>query len=122
MLQVPECSDAETYALAPATFIGRLEPARGVDYTLGRRLFAMVRDAGFPAPEIMFNQPVVARGDTKQLLELSIAEAGPALIEAGLTTPEELERTLVAMRRAADDETILALMPRMSQVWARKPA
>jgi hypothetical protein len=25
------------------------------------------------------------------------------------------------MRRLAEDETILAVMPRMAQVWARKP-
>src|SRR6185503_13110930 len=39
----------------------RLGPTRGVDYTLGRRLYQMVRDAGFPAPEITFNQPVRVR-------------------------------------------------------------
>jgi len=26
------------------------------------------------------------------------------------------------MKDLAEDETVLALMPRMSQVWARKPA
>jgi SAM-dependent methyltransferase len=100
---------------------GRLGPRRGVDYTLGNRLFHMVRDAGFPAPEITFNQPVLARGENKRLLELSVAEAGPAFVEAGLITPDELERTLSEMRRLTEDETVLAVMPRMAQVWARKP-
>src|SRR6516165_743053 len=63
---------------------GRLGPRRGVDYTLGRRLFQMVQAAGFPAPEITFNQPVLARGEDKRFLELSVAEAGPAFVEAGL--------------------------------------
>jgi hypothetical protein len=101
---------------------GRLGPAKGVDYTLGRRLYHMVRDAGFPAPEITFNQPVAARGENKRMLELSVAEAGPAFIDAGLITAEELERTLAEMRRLNEDETVLAVMPRMAQVWARKPA
>jgi SAM-dependent methyltransferase len=101
---------------------GRLGPARGLDYTLGRRLFQMVLDAGFPAPEITFNQPVRARGEGKRLLELSVAEAGPAFIEAGLITSRELDRTVVEMRRLAGDSSVLALMPRMAQVWARKPA
>jgi SAM-dependent methyltransferase len=100
---------------------GRLGPKRGVDYTLGRRLFHMVHGAGFPAPEITFNQPVLARGENKLLLELSVAEAGPAMVEAGLIAAEELERTLVEMRRLSGDETVLAVMPRMAQVWARKP-
>lgn len=101
---------------------GRLGPHRGVDYTLGSRLYQMVAAAGFAAPQVTFNQPVVARGETKRLLELSVAEAGPAFVEAGLTTAEELDRVLLEMRRASEDENILAVLPRMTQVWARKPA
>jgi SAM-dependent methyltransferase len=100
---------------------GRLGAKRGVDYTLGRRLFQMVLAAGFPAPEITFNQPVVARGEEKRFLELSVAEAAPAFVDAGLITADELEHTLVEMRRLAADETVLAVLPRMAQVWARKP-
>src|SRR5262249_51758271 len=100
---------------------GRLGPAKGVDYALGRRLFHLVLAAGFPAPEITFNQPVVARGESKRLLELSVAEAGPSFVDAGLITAEALHRTLVEMRQASANETVLALMPRMAQVWARKP-
>jgi SAM-dependent methyltransferase len=101
---------------------GRLGPTRGVDYTLGRRLYQLVRAAGFPAPEVTFNQPVRARGEAKRFLELSVAEAAPALIGAGLVTAAELKRTLAEMRRLAADESVLAVMPRVAQVWARKPA
>jgi len=105
-----------------ADLFGRLGPARGLDYALGRRLFEMVQAAGFPEPEITFNQPVVARGENKRLLELSVAEAGPAFVDAGLLTVEELDRTLAEMRRLNADGTVLAVMPRMAQVWARKPS
>jgi SAM-dependent methyltransferase len=98
----------------------RLGPSRGVDYTLGRRLFQMVVAAGFPAPEARFNQPVVVRGENKRLLELSVAEAGAAFVSAGLITADELERKLAEMRRLAEDGSVLAVMPRMTQVWARK--
>jgi SAM-dependent methyltransferase len=101
---------------------GRLGPRRGLDYTLGRRLFQMVLAAGFPTPEITFNQPVVPRGESKRMLELSVAEAGPAFVEAGLITADALDRTLDEMRRLAGDGSVLAVMPRMAQVWARKPA
>jgi SAM-dependent methyltransferase len=101
---------------------GRLGPRRGLDYTLGRRLYQMVLAAGFAAPEITFNQPVRARGESKRLLELSVAEAGPAFVEAGLITSWELDHTLDEMRRLAGDGSVLAVMPRMAQVWARKPA
>jgi hypothetical protein len=92
-----------------------------VDYTLGNRLYEMVHAAGFAPPEIAFNQPVVARGENKRLLELSVAEAGPAFIGAGLITAAELESTLAEMRRMNADERVLAIMPRMAQVWAKKP-
>jgi SAM-dependent methyltransferase len=101
---------------------GRLGPIWGVDYTLGRRLFHLVLAANFSRPEITFNQPVVARGENKRLLELSVAEAGSAFLAAGLTTSEELDQTLAEMRQLAEDESVLAVMPRMSQVWARKLA
>jgi SAM-dependent methyltransferase len=104
-----------------AKLFARLGPVRGVDYTLGRRLFHIVRAAGFPAPEVTFNQPVRARGEDKRMLELSMAEAGPAFVEAGLITADELEQTLAEMRRLGSDGTVLAVMPRMAQVWARKP-
>ncbi|HEY1375292.1 MAG TPA: methyltransferase domain-containing protein [Gemmataceae bacterium] len=111
----PSALDAFAY------LFGRLGPRRGVDYTLGRRLYHLVLAAGFPAPGVMFNQPVVARGESKRLLELSVAEAGGALIDAGLTTAAELDHTLADMRRLAADGSVLAVMPRMAQVWAQKP-
>jgi SAM-dependent methyltransferase len=107
---------------ASADLWGRLGPKRGLDYTLGRRLLPMVLHAGFPAPEITFHQPVVSRGEHKRLLELSVAEAGPAFIAAGLITAQDLDRTILEMRKLAADESVVAVMPRMSQVWARKPA
>jgi hypothetical protein len=104
-----------------ADLFGRLGPRRGVDYTLGRHLFGMVQAAGFPTPEITFNQPVPARGGQKCLRELSVAEAASAVVGAGLITADELEHTLVEMRRMAAGESVLAVMPRMAQVRARKP-
>ncbi|HKR59083.1 MAG TPA: methyltransferase domain-containing protein [Pyrinomonadaceae bacterium] len=101
---------------------GRLGPTWGVDYALGRRLFQMVLATNFSEPEITYNQPVVARGENKRMLELSLAEAGPSFIGAGLITREGLDHALVEMRRIAEDENVVAMMPRMSQVWARKLA
>lgn len=124
---VCEDGDLTTAGSEPASqleafsnLFGRLGPMWGVDYKLGSRLFQMVLAANFPKPQIVFNQPVIAEGENKRLLELSVAEAGPSFIAAGLITNEELAETLSAMKMLAEDETVLALMPRMSQVWARK--
>jgi len=105
-----------------ADLFGRLGPTWGVDYTIGRRLFQTVQAADFSDIEITYNQPVFARGEGKRLADLSVAEAGPSFVNAGLITVEALDQTLIEMRLAAEDENVLAVMPRMSQVWARKTA
>jgi SAM-dependent methyltransferase len=94
--------------------------ASATETGLPRESFDLVEAAGFPAPEATSHQPVRSRGRTKRFLELSVAEAGPAFVAAGLITAAELERTLAEIKRLADDETVLAVMPRMTQVWARK--
>lgn len=103
-----------------SNLFGALGPKWGVDYTLGRRLFHLVLNAKFSQVEIMFNQPVFSKGENKRLLELSVAEAGASFVSAGLVSQEQLKETVAEMRRLSDDETVLAVMPRMSQVWARK--
>lgn len=104
-----------------SNLFGALGPKWGVDYTLGRRLFHLVLNAKFSQVEITFNQPVFSKGENKRLLELSVAEAGPSFVSAGLVSHEQLNETVAEMRRLGDDETVLAVMPRMSQVSARKP-
>jgi SAM-dependent methyltransferase len=113
-------SETHSALNAFAELFERLGPLRRVDYSIGRRLFQLVREAGFLSPEISFNQPVVARGENKRLLELSVAEAAPAIIQAGLLTHRQMELTLAEMRSAGTDSTLVALMLRMTQVWARK--
>jgi SAM-dependent methyltransferase len=103
-----------------AELFGKLGPVRGVDYTLGKRLYHLVTAAGFKSADVRFHQPVIARGAAKRLLELSVAEAGPAFVAAGFISAAELDRRLLDMRRLAEDDRVLAIMPRMTQVWARK--
>lgn len=113
-------SEPPSQLQAFSDLFGGLGPKWGVDYTLGRRLFHMVLGANFSQVQITLNQPVFAGGENKRLLELSVAEAGPSFVAAGLITNEQLTETLAEMRRLNEDQTVLALMPRMSQVWAKK--
>ena len=75
----------------------QLGPLRKVDYGLARHLYQLVRTAGFPLPEITFNKPAYARGELKRLLELSVAEAGPGFVHAGLISQTDLETAIQAM-------------------------
>ena len=99
----------------------RLGPKKGVDYRLGRDLYHLVKRAGFADVETDIYQPAYSRGRERVFLKWSIEEAGAGLIGAGLLTSSELEYTLGQMQSASDDPDILVLMPRMSQVWGRKP-
>jgi SAM-dependent methyltransferase len=104
-----------------ADLFERLGPPRNLNYALSENLFHMVKAAGFPDPNIHIHQPAFARGEGQWLLQLSVEEIGPACVAAGLLTSAELEKVLVDMARDTNDPEILALMPRMSLVWAHKP-
>lgn len=126
-IQVAEDGDLSSGSSEPpsalqefSNLFGALGPKWGVDYTLGRRLFHLVQAADFSDVEVTLNQPVFSHGENKRLMELSVAEAGPSFVAAGLITKPQLDATLAEMRRLAQDPTVLAILPRMSQVWARK--
>ncbi|MEN9678350.1 MAG: hypothetical protein RIS76_4246 [Verrucomicrobiota bacterium] len=99
----------------------KLGVARGLDYTLGRRVHQLVRDAGFQELAVRFNQPAYFHGRERRAFEWSLEEAADALISAGLCSREELDAILSEMRTAAADPAILVAVPRMSLVTARKP-
>ena len=104
-----------------ADLFGRLGPTRGLDYTLERRLYRLVKAAGFPEPEIEIHQPAITRGEERFLLKWSVEEAAPAFVAAGLVTAAEMGRILADMDRDSKNPEILVLAPRMSLVWGRKP-
>ena len=103
-----------------ADLFARLGPTRGLNYSLARDLFHMVKAAGFSHPEIEIHQPAMARGDSGLLLKWSVEEAAPAFVAAGLITSDRLEQTLADMQAAAEHPDVLVFAPRMSVVWARK--
>jgi SAM-dependent methyltransferase len=124
---VVEDGDLATASSVPETAFNRftdlftqLAPSRGVDYSIATNLYHMVRSVGFPNVNIEIHQPASTGGDIGTLLQMSVAEAGPAFVDAGITTYEQLEQALDEMQEALDDPDVLILAPRMSLVWARK--
>jgi ubiquinone/menaquinone biosynthesis C-methylase UbiE len=94
--------------------------ARGVDYCLGIRLHRLFRSAGFSEPRARFDQPVYATGPEKRIWEYTFLEMAPAVVQAGLITPAELEDLAQALARVAQDGTIMVAQARKVQVWARR--
>jgi SAM-dependent methyltransferase len=98
----------------------RFGPTRGLNYSLSTNLYHMVIRAGFSDVGVEIHQPAIIRGENRQFLRWSVQEAGPTFVEAGVTTPERLKRTLDEMQEAIDDPDVLILAPRMSIVSGRK--
>lgn len=103
-----------------ARLFARLGVIRGVDYSIERRLRHLVWEAGFAEIDMRVHQPAERGGVIGRLIRWTLEEAGPSLIEEGLITPDQFERLLSRMNSAAADPGILAMAPRVSQVWGRK--
>jgi SAM-dependent methyltransferase len=114
---VPPCAIDRFGDLYP-----KLGVARGLDYTLGRRVHQLIQKAGLVDLSVRLNQPAYFTGRQRRALEWSLEEAADGLIGAGLCSRPELDSILAEMRAAAVDPTILVAVPCMTLVTARKPA
>ncbi len=114
------CSVPPTALDSFGSLFSRLGPVRGVDYSVGNRLWHLVADAGFTITDVKVHQPAERAGSVGELLKWSVEEAGPAFVGAGLITSEQLQHTMLEMENAAKDPAVLALGPRMSLVSGRK--
>ena len=93
---------------------------RGLCFDIGPRLYRLALEAGFAVEEIQMPQTVCVRGDAKRLPQWTLVESGPALLEAGLATAEEIDHVVADMEMLVADETVLFAMAQMTQVIARK--
>ena len=67
------------------------------------------------------NQIARLQGEEKRFWELTLREAAPAILAAHASTSEELDAIGEEMYKIANDESILLMLARVTQVWARKP-
>jgi ubiquinone/menaquinone biosynthesis C-methylase UbiE len=92
----------------------------GVDYDHGLKLPTRMRDAGFKTPEVSFDMPVYMRGPEKRLWELTFAEAGPAIVRAGVASAQEVNELAAQMKMEAEDDTTLMVPYPLLGAWAVK--
>jgi ubiquinone/menaquinone biosynthesis C-methylase UbiE len=114
------CSVPPSPVDAFADLFSRLGPLRGVNYSLANDLYHLVKRVGFSDPKLEIHEPALLEGEDRYFLQWSVAEAGPAFVDAGLLTAHQLERTLSEMQDATEDRDLLILAPRMFLVWAQK--
>ena len=92
---------------------------RGLDSYIGLKLPRLVREAGFGRPEVVVKQIAELRGPHKLFWEITLREAAPAILAAGVATQEELDTVCGEIRAIAEDETTLVMLARVTQIWAR---
>lgn len=94
--------------------------AHGLDSYIGLKLPRLIQKAGFANPEVQVDQIAVLRGPAKRFWELTLREAGAAILAARASSPDELEAIYQEMQSIAEDDSILLMLARVTQVWARK--
>jgi SAM-dependent methyltransferase len=95
--------------------------SHGLDSYIGLKLPRLFREVGFTQPEAKVNQIALLRGEEKRFWELTLREAAPAILAVHACTSEELDAICEEMRQIAQNESILLMLARVTQVWARKP-
>lgn len=95
---------------------------RGANASLGRELSRLAAGAGFEIVHAGAVNPAALSGPIKQIAPLTLAAIADSIVEAGLATAVEVERTIAELQAAADDPTVFMSLPRVGQVIARRPA
>ena len=99
---------------------GALNQSKGLDSATGLKLPSLLRACGFAGTNVCMQQHAFLHGEEKQFWELTLREAAPAIFAAGVASPEELESICAEMRSIAEDESVLLVLARVTQVWVSK--
>jgi SAM-dependent methyltransferase len=95
--------------------------ARGGDPNVGPRVPGLFDAAGLVGVGVDLVQPALRRGEGKELPALTMAHISRELRGRGITVSDEIEAVTGALERIAIDDTTLVALPRVYQVWGRKP-
>ncbi|MEI6635943.1 MAG: methyltransferase domain-containing protein [Planctomycetota bacterium] len=95
---------------------------KGGDPNIGPRLLGMLLAAGVADVQLEVIQPSYRDGPGKRIASMTMEHIREAVVGAGLASNEEISDVVAEIDSFADDpETILSL-PRIFQVWGKKPA
>jgi SAM-dependent methyltransferase len=95
--------------------------ARGCDPDIGRRLPSLIRATGLVDLRMNVVQPAGFDGDVKMMAPTTLEAVADAVLAERLCTVDELAHMVDDLYAFAADETSVMSMPRVVQVWARKP-
>ena len=94
---------------------------RGGDPAIGPRLPALLHDAGVEDIRLDVVQPTFCDGEGKFVAQVTMEHIREAVVLAGLAAHAEVDAIIVELESFATDPRSLISLPRVFQVWARKP-
>lgn len=92
----------------------------GGDPDIGPRLPALVKECGFGDVHLKIVQPMALTGETKLITPITLQAIAAGVIAKQLATREEIDELTEQLFDLAEDETTLAGLPRVVQVWAQR--
>lgn len=114
----PECQAFVRYVELYQEVVRR----RGSDPAIGPRLLGLCRDAGLVDVGLEVVLPTFHEGKGKSLAAVTMAHIRESVLAAGLATAAEIDGLVAALEADAADPTTLQSLPRIFQVWGRRPA
>jgi SAM-dependent methyltransferase len=94
---------------------------RGGDPDIGRRLPLLLADRGFADVRMHVVQPMGTQGDVKRIDPITMENIADAVVRDGLASREETDALVGELHAFAADPGTLVAMPRIVQVWGRRP-
>ena len=113
----PKCPDFDRYVSLYQQAVER----KGGDANIGPRLPGLFLDAGLEGVELEVVQPTFRHGLGKRIAQVTMEHIHEAVVEAGLASPGEVDAVVADLDRFARDPRTLLSLPRIFQVWGRKP-
>ncbi len=113
----PACPAFERYLTLYQDVVRR----RGGDPNIGPRLLGMCLDAGLTDVEFEVIQPTYRHGEGKQMAAVTMEHIREAVVGAGLASHTEVSQIVAELTDFADDPRTLLSLPRIFQVWGKRP-
>lgn len=113
----PPCDAYQRYC----TLYQQVVHKRGGDANIGPKLPAMFNAAGLDDVHVKVVQPVHIEGDGKLMASITMQRIAASVIAEQLASQGEIDEIVEALNDAASNSGILISLPRIFQVWGRRP-
>lgn len=114
----PECPALARYI----DLYSRTMARKGGDANRGRRLPALLREAGIADVRMNIVQPAGFDGEARLMTPLTMEAIAPAVLREGLASEAEIERILEELFAFARSPGTIGTLPRIIEAWGRLPS